>query len=75
MLCRSISILVKFGNDSALTLLWLIREQVHPDIYSIIGDFTKINILEICQDYNLSFIQRVQFIQKQLWNDMEQYVV
>lgn len=47
------------------------REQVHPDIYSIIGDFTKINILEICQDYNLSFIQRVQFIQKQLWNDME----
>ena len=47
------------------------REDIHPEVKTTIGDFTVVNILEISDEYKLSFIERVKKIQLQLWNDME----
>ncbi len=36
------------------------REDIHPEVKTTIGDFTVVNILEISDEYKLSFIERVK---------------
>jgi amino acid adenylation domain-containing protein len=47
------------------------RLPLHPQINQIIGDFTSINLLEVDNANTLSFRERAQRIQEQLWKDME----
>ena len=47
------------------------RLPIHPQINQITGDFTSIIPLEINLNQPITFIQFVETIQKQLWNDLE----
>ncbi|MBV4429414.1 amino acid adenylation domain-containing protein [Clostridium tyrobutyricum] len=47
------------------------RENIHPDIYNIVGDFTVVDILEVKNDIEVSFFERLKFLQNQLWHDLE----
>lgn len=47
------------------------REDIHPDIDEIVGDFTVVDVLEVKEDIEGTFMQRIQSIQNQLMNDLE----
>lgn len=47
------------------------REQLHPDIDAVIGDFTSVTLLEIDLDAATTFGERVQAIGRQLFDDLD----
>lgn len=54
-----------------LNLTFFNRLHVHPQVNDIIGDFTSLTLLEVASDRRVSFKERAQRIQKQLWSDIE----
>lgn len=46
------------------------RPFIHPDIYNVIGDFTVIDVLEVKYTAGKNFLEKVQILQAQLWNDL-----
>lgn len=47
------------------------RDDIHPNISSIVGDFTDINLLEISNLNENEFVENAQNIQLQLWKDID----
>lgn len=47
------------------------RPGIHPEIHSVVGDFTVVDILEISALQDEEFGKRMQNVQKQLWEDLE----
>lgn len=47
------------------------RKPIHPDIYSVLGEFATFTLLEVRLDTRLSFGERIAAMQEQLWHDME----
>ncbi len=47
------------------------RLPVHPEINSIVGDFTSLIVLAVDNSVVNTFEQRVRYLQKQLWNDLD----
>ncbi|MCC9889692.1 non-ribosomal peptide synthase, partial [Streptococcus agalactiae] len=47
------------------------RDNIHPNINSIVGDFTDVNLLEINNLNERNFIKNAQNIQLQLWQDID----
>jgi amino acid adenylation domain-containing protein len=58
-----------------LNLTLFNRLPIHPQINSLVGDFTSLILLEINIDANCSFAQIARAIQTQLWQDMEHSAV
>ena len=55
----------------SLNLTLFNRQDLHPQINDIIGDFTNLVIVEVGKEKGLNFTQRARSIQKQLWQDMD----
>lgn len=56
----------------ALNLTMFNRLPVHPEVNSVVGDFTSLTLLEM--DYrngHSTFVDRLKMLQNQLWEDME----
>ncbi|WP_273826188.1 non-ribosomal peptide synthetase [Pseudomonas asplenii] len=51
------------------------RLPLHPEVDSIIGDFTSLVLLEVAIDGNLGFTDKARAIQQQLWQDIDHAVV
>lgn len=47
------------------------RLPLHPEVNNIVGDFTSLNLLEIDCRSQQTFLQRVEAISQQFWQDME----
>lgn len=47
------------------------RLPLHPQVNDIVGDFTSINLLAVDHRAPLPFGERVQQLQRQLWQDLE----
>lgn len=47
------------------------RLPLHPDINSIIGDFTSLTLLEFRNDYEATFLQLTEQVQDRLWKDLD----
>lgn len=47
------------------------RDNIHPNINAIVGDFTDVNLLEINNLSKRNFIKNAQNIQLQLWKDID----
>lgn len=47
------------------------RKSLHPQVNSIVGDFTSVTLLEVDARDNGSFAARASQLQRQLWQDME----
>lgn len=47
------------------------RLPIHPQVNSIVGDFTSLLLLEVDNSAAKSFVDSAQRIQKQLWRDLE----
>lgn len=55
-----------------LNLTLFNRRPLHTDVNALVGDFTTLNLLEIADHRALSFCDRAQRIQHQLWQDLDQ---
>ncbi len=56
----------------ALNLTLFNRLPLHPEVNSILGDFTSLSLLEMDYgDTHLDFVARLKAIQEQLWKDLE----
>ncbi len=49
--------------------------RIHPQIGSILGDFSSLTLLEIRPIADESFVQRARSLQEQLWRDMDHHQV
>lgn len=47
------------------------RLPLHPDINSIIGDFTSLTLLEFNNSYEVSFMELTTQIQQRLWKNLD----
>jgi len=67
------SILSLWSEKSTFTLNLTLsnRLPIHPDIHSLVGDFTTISLLEVNSGEFDSFINMANRIQEQLLNDVE----
>ncbi len=54
-----------------INITMLNRPDLHPQISSIIGDFTVVDILEVAPEKRGSFLERARTLQKRLWQDLE----
>lgn len=59
------------NTDFVLNLTMMNRPRLHEDVQSILGDFTEIILFQCSYSANLSFAQRAQNIQTQLWKEMQ----
>lgn len=59
------------GKDFTVNVTMADRRNPRADVRGMVGDFTIVDLLEIHQNPRLSFVQRAENIQKQLWNDLE----
>ena len=56
----------------ALNLTLFRRENIHPDVIGLVGDFTSLSLLEMdFRDTDSRFIDRLKKLQSRLWNDIE----
>ena len=54
-----------------LNLTVMDRPNVHPDMASLIGDFTSVSLLDVDLRETLPLEARVRHLQEQLWQDLE----
>ena len=54
-----------------LNLTLFHRPRVHPQIDSIVGDFTSLTLLEVESGSTLSFTAHAQRLQQRLWEDLD----
>ncbi len=66
-------VLSRWSADSHFTINVTMADRRNPkaDVSGLVGDFTIVDLLEIKQDPNRSFIERAGDIQQQLWRDLE----
>ncbi len=58
------------ARSFTLDLTVLDRDLGHPQVASIVGDFTGVELLEI-QGHGATFLERIQEVQSQLWRDLD----
>lgn len=65
-------ILSEYSNKESflINMTQFIKEDVHPQIHNIMGDFTDLNLLEIKLEKDITVIENAKRIQKQLVTDM-----
>lgn len=65
--------LLKFSvnEEFVLNITQFNREQIHPDINKIVGDFTTLTFLEVKKSEDHAFIIRAKRLQKQLSEDID----
>lgn len=63
----------RWSTDSNFTINVTMADRRHPkaDVSGLVGDFTIVNLLEVRQDAERSFMERAERIQQQLWRDLE----
>lgn len=59
------------NKDFTINLTQFDRKPLHPDVNALIGDFTTLTLLEICDRKGTSFSERAKAVQKQLSEDLE----
>ncbi len=56
----------------ALNLTLFRRENIHPDVMGLVGDFTSLSLLEMdFRQADSRFIDRLKALQARLWRDLE----
>lgn len=58
------------SDEFVLNITQFNREQIHPDINKILGDFTRLTYLEITNPADVTFIDKARIIQDQLYKDI-----
>lgn len=51
------------------------RPQLVKNINQVVGDFTDVNVLSVELDYNVSYIDRIRMMQRDMWEDLEHNAV
>jgi amino acid adenylation domain-containing protein len=66
-------VLAAFSGQSHFTvnLTLFNRPELHAEINEIIGDFTSVNLLEVCFGTFDTFDKRARRLQEQLWSDLD----
>ncbi|WDV47396.1 amino acid adenylation domain-containing protein [Clostridiaceae bacterium M8S5] len=66
-------VIEKWSNNNrfCLNLTVLNRMPLHPEISSVIGDFTSINLLEVNNDSSKAFSERAKDINMRLFEDLD----
>lgn len=59
------------NNEFVLSLAQFNRIPYHPEVYSILGDFTSIMIMDMHPNKGNSFLERAKNTQKDLWANLE----
>lgn len=59
------------NKDFTINLTQFDRKPVHPEVNALVGDFTTLTLLEVCQQKEGSFADRAKAIQRRLTEDME----
>lgn len=59
------------NKDFTINLTQFDRKPVHPEVNALVGDFTTLTLLEVCQQKEKSFADRAKAIQRRLTEDME----
>ena len=59
------------SDEFSLNITQFMREQVHPNINNIVGDFTSLTFLEIRHNEDDDIISKAKRIQKQMLEDMD----
>lgn len=59
------------NKDFTINLTQFDRKPVHPEVNALVGDFTTLTLLEVCQQKEGSFEERAKAIQRRLTEDME----
>ncbi|WP_367183493.1 amino acid adenylation domain-containing protein, partial [Sporosarcina sp.] len=62
------------NKDFTINLTQFDRKPVHPEVNALVGDFTTLTLLEVCEKKGGSFANRTKAIQRQLTEDMEHSV-
>jgi L-cysteine---[L-cysteinyl-carrier protein] ligase PchF len=58
-------------SSFTLNLTLFNRPQLHPQINSIVGDFTSVTLLEVTEQHDDTFVARTRRLQEQLLKDLE----
>ena len=66
-------ILNKYSDDEkfAINVTQFMKEEIHPQIHKIMGDFTELNLLEVQLDKKNTIIENAKKLQNQLISDRE----
>lgn len=59
------------NKDFTINLTQFERKPVHSEVNALVGDFTTLTLLEVCQQKAGSFADRAKAIQRRLTEDME----
>ena len=58
-------------KNFCLNLTLFNRLPLHPQIDEVVGDFTDILLLEVCDDPGATFEQRAIALRDRLWDDLD----
>lgn len=66
------TILCKYSNSNnfVVNVTQFIKEDIHPEIHKVMGDFTQLCLLEIKLDKSKTILENAKEIQEQLLSDM-----
>ena len=66
-------ILNKYSDDEkfVINVTQFMKEEIHPQIHKIMGDFTELNLLEVQLDKKNTIIENAKKLQNQLISDSE----
>lgn len=59
------------NKDFTINLTQFDRKPLHPEVNSLVGDFTTLTLLEVCERKGSTFEERIKAIQRQLTEDLE----
>ena len=59
------------NKDFTINLTQFDRKPVHPEVNELVGDFTTLTLLEVCQQKGGNFADRAKAIQQRLTEDLE----
>ncbi|WP_175439954.1 non-ribosomal peptide synthetase [Micromonospora nigra] len=70
-------VLARWSRQSRFTLSLPLfnRLPLHPDINTVIGDFTSLVLLEVDVPAGVDFVTRARAVQEQLWQDIDHSAV
>jgi amino acid adenylation domain-containing protein len=63
------------SSELTLNLLTLSRLPIHPEVSSVIGNFSATTLLEVRRTDGQPFVDQVRRLQHQLWSDLEHGLV
>ncbi|SET42771.1 pyochelin synthetase [[Clostridium] polysaccharolyticum] len=57
-------------KDFCINITMANRPDIHPEVQNVIGDFTVVDILQVKNQNEASYVERMKAVQKQLWEDL-----